>query len=91
MLQFMHISSRVVVFAVGFFLIVATMRSARITFVLPRSAPEKIVRFWFRLLRRLFGLRLRWTNDYLQRDRIMALYAPIALISLLPIWLVLVT
>lgn len=91
MLQFLHVCFRIASFVVGLFLIIVTMRSALITFVLPRSAPETIVRFWFRLLRRLFDFRLRWTNDYLQRDRIMALYAPIALISLLPIWLVLVT
>ena len=67
------------------------MRSALITFVLPRSAPEAITRFWFRFLRRLFDLRLRWAKDYLTQDRVMALYAPLALLSLLPIWLVIVT
>jgi hypothetical protein len=81
---------RVIVFIVGLLLIAVTMRSALITFVLPRSAPETISRLCFRLLRRLFDWRIRWAKTYLQRDRIMALYAPLSLILLLPIWLVLV-
>ncbi len=84
-------SLRLFVFLLGLSLIYVTMRSALITFVLPRSAPEKISRTWFRLLRRIFDLRLHWTKDYLQRDRIMAVYAPLALLSLLPIWLLFVT
>ncbi len=84
-------SLRLLVFLLGLLLIYITMRSALITFVLPRSAPEKISRTWFRLLRRFFDLRLHWTKEYLARDRIMAIYAPLTLLSLLPIWLLFVT
>ncbi|MFQ5611976.1 MAG: hypothetical protein ACE5H9_07560 [Anaerolineae bacterium] len=45
----------------------------------------------FATLRRLFELRVRWVRSYLARDRVMALYAPIGLLALLPVWLALVT
>ncbi|MCB0123606.1 MAG: hypothetical protein KDE58_15245, partial [Caldilineaceae bacterium] len=87
----MSISLRVGSGLMGLLLIYAAMRSALITFVLPRSAPETISRFWFRLLRRLFDWRVHHAKEYRTRDRIMAIYAPLALLSLLPLWLLIVT
>lgn len=87
----MTIILKIVVFVLGLLLVWLVVASAVKTFVMPRAASDPIVRPWFRLLRRLFTLRLRWVDTYEARDRIMAFYAPIALISLLPIWLTLVT
>lgn len=83
-------SLRILIGGVGLFLVYAALRSALITFVLPRSAPETISRLWFRLLRRLFDWRCHWAKDFAAQDRIMALYAPVALLCLLPIWLLIV-
>jgi len=83
------ILSKIVAFLLGLFLVSATVGSAIKTFVVPRAARDPIVRPWFRLLRRLFDLRMRWMDSYEERDRIMAYYAPVALVSLLPLWLLL--
>jgi hypothetical protein len=45
----------------------------------------------FRFIRRLFNLRLKRTRDYLGRDRVLALYAPVSILALLPFWLSLIT
>ncbi len=73
-------------FLMGLFLVIFTLNSAVRTFVLPRSAQDRMTRFVFRRIRRLFDFRLRWVNTYERRDAIMAMYAPIALMMLLPAW-----
>jgi len=82
--------ARLVVFAAGVVLVAGTLYSAIQTFVLPRSANVLLTRIVFRSLLRVFGLRLRKARTYEQRDRIMALYAPIGLLLLPPVWLMLV-
>ncbi len=74
----------------GLFIVFATLASAIRTFVLPRSAPDQIVRVVFVLIRRVFDFRTRKVTTYEQRDQIMAMYAPIALLTLPVVWLVLV-
>lgn len=81
---------KILLLMLGALLIWAALASAVKTFVVPRATVDPIVRFWFRLIRRGFDLRLRWVDGYEARDRIMAFYAPIALLSLLPLWLGLV-
>jgi hypothetical protein len=81
---------RVLIFTLGAALVSVTLLSAVKTFVLPRSAPDQIVRVVFVAIRRAFTLRLRWTGSYAQRDRVMAFYAPVSLLALLPAWLALV-
>ena len=77
-------------FFLGLALVAATLYSAIETFVLPRSAPNEITRMVFLAVRRLFGLRLRRSRTYLQVDRVMALFAPVSLLALVPVWLALV-
>jgi hypothetical protein len=82
---------RVLVFAAGAALIVLTVLSAVRTFVLPRAVASVMNRFLFRFVRHVFFLpRVKKANTYEQRDAIMAMYAPIALLSLPPMWLTLV-
>jgi len=50
-----------------------------------------LTRLVFRSIRSLFDLLLKRAQSYAKRDRIMALYAPIGLLALLPTWLLLVT
>jgi hypothetical protein len=78
---------RIGVFVLGLLLVAATLISAIRTFILPRSAPDKLTKFVFLAMRFSFNLRLRWTNTYEERDRIMALFAPFGLIALPVAWL----
>jgi hypothetical protein len=81
---------RVLVFIGGFSLAAWTIFSAVRTFVLPRAANDSISRFVFVNMRKLFNLLLVPFKRYEQRDGILAFYAPISLISLLPVWMFLV-
>jgi len=87
----MFLLLRVIVFIFGALLVVFTLFSAIRTLVLPRAAPDAIYSLVFRLVRWIFDLRLRFSSSYLARDQIMAYYAPIALLTLLPVWLIMVT
>ena len=82
--------ARIVSFPLGLGIVLATLLSAIRTFVLPRSARDEVTRFVFRNLRRIFYIFTRRSTTYEGRDRIMALYAPIGLLLLLPTWLFLV-
>lgn len=81
---------RLVAVIVGIGIVFITLISAIRTFVLPRSAPDQIVRSVFLLMRWLFNQRMRKSTTYEQRDEIMALYAPITLMILPVIWLIIV-
>jgi hypothetical protein len=81
---------RVMVFVLGVNIVAGTLISAIRTFVLPRSAPDALTRVVFVAMRHLFNLRLRSLRTYLERDRLMALYAPFGLLTLLPVWLALI-
>jgi hypothetical protein len=78
---------RIVVFALGVYLVFRACLSALRTFVLPRSAPDRFNRTTFIVVRQLFELRGKRQQTYLERDRVMELYAPVALVSLLVVWL----
>jgi hypothetical protein len=80
----------VLAFLVGLGLVVAALDSAIKTLVLPRAEAGRIARRTFRLVRSLFDLRTRRARDYETRDRAMALYAPIALLTLLAVWIAIV-
>ena len=86
----MMIVVKIAAFVGGLALVLFTLRSALLTFVLPRSTADRIVRFVFRGMRRLFNLAVRKVDTYAEADRIMALYAPISLLSLVPVWLFLI-
>jgi hypothetical protein len=80
---------RILIFGLGVAIVIGTLLSAVRTFVLPRSAPEAITRIVFLVMRRLFDLWLWRTDAYLDRDRVMALYAPFSLLVLPAVWLTL--
>ena len=75
------------VFGFGLALVISTLGAATRTFVLPRAANVRQTRIIFLVVRRIFNLRMRFSKTYEQRDQIMALYAPIALLLLPIIWL----
>ncbi len=71
--------------AVGVALVLRALLSVMRTFVLPRPAPDVIVRTLFRGTRRVFNLAMRFAPGYKQRDAIMALYGPTGLFLLVPV------
>jgi hypothetical protein len=83
-------ASRVVAFALGAAVVLSTLHGAVRTFVLPRSAHDGVTRFFFDTVRRVFEWRARRAGDYLARDAIMALYAPITLVGIVFFWMILV-
>ncbi len=76
---------------IGTALICFTLLSAVRALVLPRSAPDLIFSEVFRGIRRIFDLLLSHSEDYTKRDQVMAYFAPISLIMLLPVWMTLLT
>src|SRR6185503_9629275 len=74
----------------GIIIVILTLFSALSTFVLPRSARSQLNRIVFGLLRRLFETFLHLVKTYERRDAIMAYYAPIGVMMLVPTWYVLI-
>jgi hypothetical protein len=81
---------RFFVFVLGFVTVLLTLSSAIATFVLPRSARSQLNRIVFGLLRRVFDFISHFAKTYRRRDAIMAYYAPIGLMLLLPAWYLLI-
>ena len=69
---------------------IATVASAVRTVVIPRGVPAELTRFVFLTMRRVFRLRARPSLSYERRDEVMAMYAPVSLLTLLLTWLLLV-
>lgn len=78
------------IFLFGLFLVISTFSSALSTFVVPRSVRSRLNRLVFVTLRRIFQLRMNRLRDYESQDALMAYYAPLGLVSLVPTWYVLV-
>jgi hypothetical protein len=78
----------VALFAVGMTIVVGTVLSAIRTFILPRSANDRLTRAVFLTTRWLFNLRLHRATTYNERDAVMAMYAPVSLLLLPPVWLI---
>lgn len=78
------------VFATGLLIVILTLSSAIATFVLPRAARSQLNRIVFGLLRRIIKFAFRFVKTYDRRDTIMAYYAPIGLLLLLPTWYLLI-
>jgi hypothetical protein len=73
------VALRLLAAAVGLYLIASMVLAAVKTFILPRPARVGIVGAVFGGVRLLFDLRARRAESYVERDRVMALYAPMAL------------
>lgn len=71
----------------GIYLVALTFFSAVRTFVVPRSASERITGLVFLTMRKVFDTIAKALSTYEQRDSLMALYAPLSLILLVPTWL----
>jgi hypothetical protein len=76
--------------AAGTVVVALTLYSAIATFVLTRSARSMLTRAVFQALRLLFAPILHFADTYERRDAILAYYAPLGLMLLLPTWYVLI-
>jgi hypothetical protein len=75
------------VFLLGCVLIVSAILSAIRTFVVPRgAAPDGLTRGAFVVMRYVFELPVRWASQ-LRRERALAYYAPVTLLTLPIVWL----
>jgi hypothetical protein len=79
----------VLAFVAGALLVAVTLLSAIRTFVLPRAARVRLSQASFHLVGMVFSLFARPSRPYAERDRIMALYAPVALLAQPLVWSVL--
>lgn len=79
-----------VIFVAGLITVLLTFFSALSTFVLPREARSQLNRVIFGLTRRAFEFILHFAKTYERRDAIMAYYAPISLMLLVPTWYALI-
>ena len=77
----------VAAFVAGAAVVAAVFLSAVCTVVVPRGVPVRLTRIVFRSMRRLFEVRSRVASTYEERDRALALYAPLTLIVLPVVWL----
>ena len=84
------IAWRALVALFGALLALAALRSAVRVLIMPRAAPDRLAGLLFRLMRALYDLRLRSLAEFRRRDRLMAAFAPVTLMLLLPCWLSLV-
>jgi hypothetical protein len=80
----------ILIFLLGLIIVTLTVFSALSTFVLPRANRSQLNRLVFGLLRRMIALSLRFTKTFRQRDALMAYYAPLGLLALVPTWYVLI-
>ena len=80
----------IVVVVLGAVLVAFTLSAAVRAVVVPRGTPVLLTRIVFVVMRRLFDLWSRRATTYEERDRAMALYAPLSLLCLAFVWLILV-
>jgi len=81
---------RVLAIVAGVVLVVETLLSAVRTVVLPRAEYSWLTRTHFVLLRKGFDVFARPSRPYAARDRVLALYAPIGLVTLPFVWVALI-
>jgi len=81
---------RVLAGLAGGWLVITTVSAAIRSFVLPRNESVRLNLFVFSGVRALFDFAARRATNYARRDRILAHYAPVALVALPIGWLALV-
>jgi hypothetical protein len=80
--------AQIAAFGIGVSIVAYTFLSAVRTFVMPRSSRERLTSLTFRWVMAVFRLRMRKVSTYEDRDRMMAMYAPLSLLTLPAVWLV---
>ena len=83
----MLIAGHVAMAAVGILLVLEVMSSAIRAMLLPRGVPVRVVQAVTLVLQVVFHLRAGTSPTYEKRDRIMATFGPVALLSTLVTWM----
>lgn len=83
----MRVALEIIAFTAAALLVAATLLSAIRTVVLPRAAQGLVPRMAVRVVRRILAIRARRLVAYNDRDRIMAMLGPMALVFMLLSWL----
>jgi hypothetical protein len=78
----------VAAFAVGLFVALGVVASSVVTVVLPRGVRSRIGRTVFIVSRLALKVRIWPNSSYETRDRVLALYGPLSLLTLLGVWVV---
>lgn len=86
----MRLALDIVAFAAGVLLVLASLLSAIRGTILPRAAQSRIATAVMKSVRATFRLRARRSSTYEDRDRIMAMLGPIAMLAMLTAWLLLI-
>lgn len=81
---------QIAVFLAGAALVVWALLAAVRTVVVPRGVTSNLTRWVFKGWRYVFNFLARPRNTFERRDRVMALFAPIALVSLPLAWVIVV-
>jgi hypothetical protein len=82
--------ARVLAFLSGAAVVLATLASAVKTVVVPRAEPVRLARSVFVSIRKPFDMRVRRAANWETADRIMARFAPFALLTLPLVWVAIV-
>jgi hypothetical protein len=86
----MLVVARVLAFLIGSAVVLGTLASAVKTVVMPRAEPAMLARWVFVTMRRPFDWRVNRAKDWESADRVMARFAPFALVMLPGVWMALV-
>ena len=70
----------------GIMLVITTLSAAIRSFVLPRNEVVRLNVWVFMVIRAIFDAAAKMANSFGRRDRIMAHYAPVALVALPVVW-----
>jgi hypothetical protein len=81
------IALRVLLFLAGAAAVLLAVRSVIKTFLVPRALRNYLTRVVFIAVRKIFRVRASERRDYPTRDRVLAYYAPVALVALLATWI----
>jgi hypothetical protein len=81
---------RLFAFVIGLIVVISTVSAAIKIFVLPRAVNVMLAAVVFMTIGIIFRWRARKTNSYHEQDRVMAMYAPLALFVLSVVVLTLV-
>ncbi len=84
------IVGRALALVAGVVLVVVTLASALRTVVVPRAFPSLLTRAHFLAIRRVFQWIAPAKSSFARRDAVMAVYAPLGLVSLPAVWATLV-
>lgn len=88
---YLIVALRIVAGLGGVVLIITTLSAAIRSFVLPRNEVVRLNVWVFMVIRTIFEASAKTANSYEGRDRIMAHYAPVALVTLPMVWEALVS